>query len=70
MSLSSSGEVSERPKEHAWKACVRENVPWVRIPPSPNFFYNFTKIDSILAERYLLLYRDFITNLIKNFLFY
>jgi hypothetical protein len=30
-----SGEVSERFKEHAWKACVLETVPWVRIPPSP-----------------------------------
>ena len=29
------GEVSERFKEHAWKACVLETVPWVRIPPSP-----------------------------------
>ena len=31
----SDGEVSERLKEHAWKACVLETVPWVRIPPSP-----------------------------------
>ncbi len=30
-----SGEVSERLKEHAWKACIRETVSWVRIPPSP-----------------------------------
>ena len=29
------GEVSEWLKEHAWKACVRETVPRVRIPPSP-----------------------------------
>ncbi len=29
------GEVSERLKEHAWKACSREIVTWVRIPPSP-----------------------------------
>ena len=29
------GEVSEWPKEHAWKACMHENVSWVRIPPSP-----------------------------------
>ena len=29
------GEVSERFKEHAWKACVGETQPWVRIPPSP-----------------------------------
>src|ERR1700693_1989619 len=30
-----SGEVSERFKEHAWKACVGETQPWVQIPPSP-----------------------------------
>ncbi len=27
--------MSEWFKEHAWKACVRLRVPWVRIPPSP-----------------------------------
>ena len=32
------GEMSERPKERAWKARVRViPVPWVRIPPSPPF---------------------------------
>lgn len=36
------GEVSERLKEHAWKACIRESVSWVRIPPSPIF--PFSKI--------------------------
>jgi hypothetical protein len=35
--LMCSGEVSERFKEHAWKACVGEILPWVRIPPSPPF---------------------------------
>ncbi len=34
----SRGEVSERFKEHAWKACVGETQPWVRIPPSPPFW--------------------------------
>ena len=29
------GEVAERLKAHAWKACVRSRVPRVRIPPSP-----------------------------------
>jgi hypothetical protein len=29
--------VSERFKEHAWKACVGETRPWVRIPPSPPY---------------------------------
>src|SRR5918993_1491953 len=27
--------MSERLKEHAWKACVGETLPWVRIPLSP-----------------------------------
>ena len=31
------GEMSERSKEHAWKACVRVSVPRVRIPLSPPF---------------------------------
>jgi hypothetical protein len=35
LGFSSRGEVSERFKEHAWKACVGETQPWVRIPPSP-----------------------------------
>ena len=30
-----SGGVSERPKEHASKACVGETPPWVQIPPPP-----------------------------------
>ncbi len=33
------GEVSERFKEHAWKACVGEILPWVQIPPSPPSSY-------------------------------
>ena len=32
-----SGEMAEWLKAHAWKACVRETVPWVRIPLSPPF---------------------------------
>src|SRR4051812_46789387 len=32
---SSRGSVSERPKEHASKACVGESPPWVQIPPLP-----------------------------------
>jgi hypothetical protein len=27
--------MSEWLKEHAWKACVGETLPWVRIPLSP-----------------------------------
>ena len=29
------GEMTERPKVHAWKACVLVRVPRVRIPLSP-----------------------------------
>ena len=29
------GGMAERLKAHAWKACVRESVPWVRIPLPP-----------------------------------
>ena len=32
------GEMAEWLKAHAWKACVRETVPWVRIPLSPPHF--------------------------------
>ncbi len=32
------GEMSEWLKEHAWKACVGETLPWVRIPLSPPSF--------------------------------
>ena len=30
-----SGEVQEWLNWQHWKCCVRETVPWVRIPPSP-----------------------------------
>src|SRR5690606_38918458 len=29
------GGVTERPKVHDWKSCVRATVPRVRIPPPP-----------------------------------
>ena len=29
------GEMAERFKAQAWKACVLSKVPWVRIPLSP-----------------------------------
>ncbi len=46
------GEVSEWFKEHAWKACVRETVPRVRIPPSPpSNFYKSLEIKNILGVR-------------------
>src|SRR5437763_7968 len=37
-----SGEMAEWLKAHAWKACVRETVPWVRIPLSPPRWYPLT----------------------------
>ena len=33
--VSQFGEMSERSKEHAWKACIRETVSRVQIPFSP-----------------------------------
>ena len=45
-----SGEMAEWLKAHAWKACVRETVPWVRIPLSPPLhcspLYPIVRIDS------------------------
>lgn len=39
------GEVAERSKAHAWKACRRVSVSWVRIPSSPPFYYsNFARL--------------------------
>ena len=38
--------MSEWLKEHAWKACVGETPPWVRIPLSPPTFY-FREIEQI-----------------------
>src|ERR1700722_7127614 len=48
-------------KAHAWKACVRETVPWVRIPLSPPFLrhsspqYPIVRIYRKAAEEF----RDF-----------
>ena len=36
-----SGEMAERFKAHAWKACKEETLSWVRIPFSPP---NYIKI--------------------------
>ncbi len=39
------GEMTEWLKVHAWKACVHENVPGVRIPFSPPArSYSFVKV--------------------------
>src|SRR5215204_4694881 len=48
-----SGEMAEWLKAHAWKACVRETVPWVRIPLSPPVArfctpnYDFARLGSL-----------------------
>ena len=36
--------LAERLKAHAWKACVRESVPWVRIPLPPPPIRQFGKL--------------------------
>ena len=36
--------MSEWLKEHAWKACVGETLPWVRIPLSPPFITTGTDL--------------------------
>jgi hypothetical protein len=46
-----SGEMAEWLKAHAWKACVRETVPWVRIPLSPPDDIDFIDILLILAAK-------------------
>src|SRR4029078_9539710 len=48
--LTACGEVSEWLKEHAWKACVGETLPWVRIPPSPPRMIS-TRRGARVAER-------------------
>src|SRR5579859_1312680 len=48
------GEVSERSKEHAWKACIRVTpVSRVRIPPSPpvlNLCFCFGRDSSLACQ--------------------
>ena len=49
------GEVSERPKEHAWKACVWATAPRVRIPPSPPLPLAFFSFGSFFKRPWLAL---------------
>ena len=44
------GEMAEWLKAHAWKACVRETVPWVRIPLSPPSAQNFLRHTTLWAR--------------------
>src|SRR5262249_39767208 len=48
-------EMSEWFKEHAWKACVGETLPWVRIPLSPPKFHSRSFWRSELSSRWLRL---------------
>jgi hypothetical protein len=43
MQITPEGQVAEWFKAHAWNACVRESVPWVRIPPCPPEFLIFPR---------------------------
>src|SRR5271167_3115950 len=52
------GEVSERFKEHAWKACVGETQPWVRIPPSPPLFSSHIQVKMLISENIHFAVRD------------
>ena len=46
-----SGEVAEWLKAHAWKACIRETVSWVRIPPSPPNLIEIVSVFQIIVDR-------------------
>jgi hypothetical protein len=50
-SLILNGEMSEWLKEHAWKACVGETLPWVRIPLSPPAFARLRRASARPALR-------------------
>ena len=44
-------------KAHAWKACVRETVPWVRIPLSPpRLAFAVVRSSSPAAVKYMFLH--------------
>ncbi len=50
------GEVSEWLKVHAWKACVGESLPGVRISPSPLKIYTLQKNETDSANLLLSIY--------------
>ena len=54
------GEVSEWLKVHAWKACVGESLPGVRISPSPLKIYIQQKNGKYVANPYHLLNKYFV----------
>ena len=50
--------MTERLKVHAWKACVLERVPRVRIPLSPPLF--LISFNSFLVNQYSSAYTHYI----------
>ena len=54
-----SGEMAEWLKAHAWKACVRETVPWVRIPLSPPLIPDISYCDLETGPKIRLFSRVF-----------
>src|ERR1700746_3084085 len=58
-----SGEMAEWLKAHAWKACVRETVPWVRIPLSPPYAINFSIFLDFIAP-------DWSAKYVRHFLWF
>jgi hypothetical protein len=57
------GEMAEWLKAHAWKACVRETVPWVRIPLSPPYHINFSIFLDFIAP-------DWSAKYVRHFLWF
>lgn len=39
--------------EHAWKACMREIVSWVRIPPPPYLYLYVVYRESVMKQAYI-----------------
>src|SRR6185503_20328264 len=45
------GQVAEWLKALAWKACIRETVSWVRIPPCPPSCFALTRFAGLPSPR-------------------
>ena len=62
------GEMSEWLKEHAWKACVGETLPWVRIPLSPppqNYLFS-RNLPEFTERRFLSAIRRFPQRIVQQ----
>jgi hypothetical protein len=57
-----SGWVAEWFKAHAWKACVRESVPRVRISPHPYAPFDVTMSGGVLSFRQIGLWCPFVVS--------